>query len=231
MAQKFHESLEVLLARVARLTARVQQVVDDAAEAVFNADVALARSVIEADRHIDDEEVKVEAVAINLLALYSPAASDLRLVTTIIKANNDFERIADSAVNAAQRVLPLANDYQADPSSNGRADPPYQPPKDLRLMVNGVVEMLRTTIRAFNLNDEALAKQVVRSDDVNDALYHQVLQEVLSDLAADGTHATRDLAFVMIAKNFERIGDHCTNIAEDVVYARTGRIIRHAHAV
>lgn len=224
MAQALQESLESLRARVARLTAKVQSIVDDAAEAVLNADVGLARAVIEADRHIDDEEVKVEAVAINLLALYSPAASDLRLVTTIIKANNDFERIADSAVNAAQRVLPLANDYRESQAGG------HQTPADLRIMLNGVVDMLRTTIRAFNLNDDALARQVVAGDDVNDALYSQVMQQVLSDLARDGSHATRDLAYVMIAKNFERIGDHCTNIAEDVVYARSGRIIRHARS-
>ncbi len=226
MAQALQESLDSLRARVARLTAKVQSIVDDAAEAVLSADVGLARAVIEADRHIDDEEVKVEAVAINLLALYSPAASDLRLVTTIIKANNDFERIADSAVNAAQRVLPLANDFDARTDANG-----FHPPADLRIMLNGVVDMLRTTIHAFNLNDEALARQVAAGDDVNDALYSQVMQQVLSDLVRDGSHATRDLAYVMIAKNFERIGDHCTNIAEDVVYARTGRIIRHSHAV
>ena len=226
MAQALQESLDSLRARVARLTAKVQSIVDDAAEAVLSADVGLARAVIEADRHIDDEEVKVEAVAINLLALYSPAASDLRLVTTIIKANNDFERIADSAVNAAQRVLPLANDFDARTDANG-----FHPPADLRIMLNGVADMLRTTIHAFNLNDEALARQVAAGDDVNDALYSQVMQQVLSDLARDGSHATRDLAYVMIAKNFERIGDHCTNIAEDVVYARTGRIIRHSHAV
>ena len=224
MAQALQESLESLRARVARLTAKVQSIVDDAAEAVLNADVGLARAVIEADRHIDDEEVKVEAVAINLLALYSPAASDLRLVTTIIKANNDFERIADSAVNAAQRVLPLANDYRESQAGG------HQTPADLRIMLNGVVDMLRTTIRAFNLNDDALARQVVAGDDVNDALYSQVMQQVLSDLARDGSHATRDLAYVMIAKNFERIGDHCTNIAEDVVYARSGRIIRHTRS-
>ena len=220
MSRQFDELLADLKARVARMGAMVQQVVDQAVEAVLGADVRLAQRVIEGDARIDDEEVRVEKAAIDLLALHQPAAGDLRLITTIIKANSDLERIADCAVNVAQRVAPLARD--------GRDAPP---PPDLRLMCDSVVTALRDAIRAFNQGDVDLARQVVRSDQMVDALYHQIVQDMLARIESDGRRAGADLSNIMVAKNLERIADHCTNIAEDVIYVHTGRIIRHLHAV
>ena len=219
MSRHMIDLLDDLKARVARMSAMVQQIVEQAVEAVFTADARLAQKTIDADARIDEEEVRVEKAAIDLLALYQPAAVDLRLVTSVIKVNSELERIADCAVNAAQRVLPLAREGD------------YQVPPDLRLMCNSVVSTLRDTIKAFNLNDVDLARQVLRSDDVVDALYHQIVQDMLAEMGADGHKAGTDLSNIMIAKNLERIADHCTNIAEDVIYVHTGRIIRHLHAV
>ena len=201
------------------MTALVQDIVEKSVESVVNLDDNLARSAMGADDRIDEEEVNIERQAIDLLALYQPAASDLRMITMIIKVNGDFERIADCAVNVAQRVPLLAKmgDYLVS--------------SDLRLMANTVVSTLRDTINAYNLNDIDLAKQVLRADDVLDALYHQIVQETLSVLESEQHRANRDLSTIMIAKNLERIGDHCTNIAEDIVYVQSGRIIRHRHAV
>ncbi len=201
------------------MTALVQDIVEKSVESVVNLDDNLARSAMGADDRIDEEEVNIERQAIDLLALYQPAASDLRMITMIIKVNGDFERIADCAVNVAQRVPLLAKmgDYIVS--------------SDLRLMANTVVSTLRDTINAYNLNDIDLAKQVLRADDVLDALYHQIVQETLSVLESEQHRANRDLSTIMIAKNLERIGDHCTNIAEDIVYVQSGRIIRHRHAV
>jgi phosphate transport system protein len=220
MAHHFIDRLDDLKDRIARLTALVQQAAELAVEAVLSANAALAKQVMVLDNRIDEEEVQIEKLAIDLLALYQPAASDLRLITIIIKANSDFERIADCAVNAAQRVPPLT-----------AADAPYQAPPDLRLMANGVLATLRDTIKAFNLTDETLARQVLRGDDVVDALYHQIVQDMLARLENASSDANTELSNVMIAKNLERMADHCTNIAEDVIYAHTGRIIRHLHAV
>ncbi len=99
------------------------------------------------------------------------------------------------------------------------------------MMCNSVLSTLRDTIKAFNLSDETLARQVLRGDDVVDALYHQIVQDMLARLESGGGDANIELSNIMIAKNLERMGDHCTNIAEDVIYAHTGRIIRHLHAV
>ena len=219
MSHHFVDLLDDLRGRLARMCALVQQVVEQSVECVFNVDARLAQQVIAVDTKVDEEEVKVEKSAINLLALHQPAASDLRLITTIIKVNSDFERIADCAVNIAQRVLPLAH-------VSG-----YQPPTDLRLMANSVISTLRDTIRAFNLTDETLARQVLKGDDIVDALYHQIVQDMLSMMESDSQKANVDLSTIMIAKNLERIADHCTNIAEDVIYINTGRIVRHLHAV
>lgn len=219
MSHHLDDLLESLRTQVARMTSLVLQVVEQACDAVFTADSKLAQETIGLDQRIDDEEVHVEQKAIDVLALQQPAAVDLRTVTTIIKVNADFERIADCGVNIAQRVLPLSQIRD------------YEPPSDLRLMANTVLTTLRDTIKAFNLRDEALARQVLKSDDVVDALYHQIVQDMICLMETDGQKATTELGNIMIAKNLERIADHCTNIAEDVVYIHTGRIIRHRHAV
>jgi phosphate transport system protein len=219
MSHHLNDLLESLRTQVARMTTLVLQVVEQACEAVFTGDGKLAQETISLDQRIDDEEVRVEKSAIDLLALQQPAAVDLRIVTTIIKVNADFERIADCAVNIAQRVMPLSH------------IPDYKPPSDLKLMANTVLATLRDTIKAFNLRDEALARHVLKSDDVVDALYHQIVQDMICLMETDGQKANTELGNIMIAKNLERIADHCTNVAEDVVYIHTGRIIRHSRAV
>ena len=220
MSRHLIDLLDDLKTRVARMSALVQHIVEQAVDAVLDADAELARKTIASDERIDDEEVKVEQAAIDLLALHQPAAGDLRLITTVIKVNSDLERIGDCAVNCAQRVLPLA-------ASDG-----YEPPPDLRLMATSVVSNLRDALKAFNLNDVELARYVVRNDDVVDALYHQIVQDMLSRMQSGpgGRNAAVELANVMIAKNLERIADHCTNLAEDVIYIQSGRIVRHRHA-
>jgi phosphate transport system protein len=217
MSHHFDDMLEQLRGKVAKMTASVQQEVEQAVDAVLTADIKLAREVIERDKRIDEQEVEIEKSAIDLLALFQPAASDLRLITTIIKVNGDFERIADCAVNVAQRVPNLAANHV------------YAPPQDLRIMGQGVVNLVRETIKAFNLPDTELAKQVLKGDDVVDALYHQIVHDMIGLMEADSHQAGLDLSTIMIAKNLERIADHCTNIAENVVYVASGRIIRHLH--
>jgi phosphate transport system protein len=219
MSRHLSELLDDLKGRVARMSAMVQQLVEQAVEAVYTVDPKLAQLAILSDEKVDEEEVRVEKASIDLLALHQPAAGDLRLITTVIKVNSDLERIADCAVNAAQRVLPLAREGG------------YEPPRDLKLIGNSVVSILRDTIRAFNLNDAELARHVLRNDDVVDALYHQIVQDQLAEMERPGHNASTELSNIMIAKNLERIADHCTNIAEDVIYIHTGRIVRHLHAV
>lgn len=215
---EFHDYLEELRERVARLTSLVQQAAELSVQSILNTDVALAQRVDAMDAVIDDAEVVIEKQAIDLLCRFKPGADDVRHITVIIKANNDFERIADCAVNAAQRVVPLVRGQ-------------FQVPANLRLMCTSVLTTLRDTINAFNLSDESMARQVLKGDDVVDALYLQIVQDTLGRLQAGGGDANVELSGIMIAKNMERIGDHCTNIAENIVFAHTGQIIRHLHGV
>ncbi len=219
MSHHFIDLLDDLRGQLAKMTSLVQTALEQAVDALMDGDPKLAQAVVEGDSRIDDEEVKVERTAIDMLALYQPAASDLRLVTTIIKANNDFERIADCAVNIAQRILPLSHSFD---------DSPYEVPADLRVMATSVVATLRDTIRAFHLVDDRQARAVLRGDDVVDALYHQIVQDILIAMQTGPASASnRNLAIIMVAKNLERIADHCTNIAENVIYVQSGKIIRH----
>jgi phosphate transport system protein len=215
---EFFDHLEALRERMARLTSLVQQAAELSVRSILNTDVALAQRVDEMDAVIDDAEVQIEKQAIDLLCQFKPGPDDVRHITVIIKANNDFERIADCAVNAAQRVVPLVRGQ-------------FHVPADLRLMCTSVLSTLRDTINAFNLSDESMARQVLKGDDVVDALYLQIVQDTLGRLQAGGGDANVELSGIMIAKNMERIGDHCTNIAENVVFAHTGQIIRHLHSV
>lgn len=220
MPHHFRDLLDELKGRLARMGAVVQQQVEQAVDSVRSVDARLARQVIDADARVDGEEVGIERDAINLLALYQPTAGDLRFITMVIKVNSDLERIADCAVNVAERVVQLA----------ATATPRYQAPGELRLMADTVVAGLRDTIRAFNLLDEAVARRILAGDDVVDALYAQIIQDNLLKMRTAAQHVDVYLSTIMIAKNLERVADHCTNIAEDVVYVHSGQIIRHRPA-
>jgi phosphate transport system protein len=210
----FTDQLEILKSRLARMSALVQQVVEQAVDSVLSGNTKLADEIVDTDNRIDEEEVQIEKLAINLLALHQPTAIDLRLITTVIKVNSDLERIADCAVNIAQRVSQLYRETD------------YRPPADLKRMAQLVVEILRDALKALNLGDEILARQVVRADDAIDQLYARLVQEMLLTMEK-GTQTDANFANIMIAKNLERIADHCTNIAEDVIYVFTGNIVRH----
>src|SRR5687768_798849 len=170
MALNFIDQLDTLKGRLARMSALVQQVVEQAVDSVFSGNESLADQTVATDNRVDDEEVEIEKLAVKLLALHQPTAIDLRLITTIIKANSDLERIADCAVNCAQRVSQLKRETD------------YRPPADLKLMANTVVAVLRDTLKCLNLGDETLAKKVVCSDHTVDALYASIVQDMLSGM-------------------------------------------------
>jgi phosphate transport system protein len=217
MATHFAQLVDQLRARLSRMMANVQQVVEMATDSIFSQNVAQADQAISADRRVDTEEVEIERLAIELLAQHHPVAADLRFITSVIKVNSDCERIADCAVNACQRVPILSKSRDK------------KIPEALKLMCNEVVRALRDTVNALNLSDVALADRVRSSDSAIDAYYAMIVQSCLTGLEDRTDDPERNLALVMIAKNFERIGDHCTNIAEDIVYIATGRIVRHLH--
>jgi phosphate transport system protein len=215
MTVHFINLLDELRRRSLRMASSVEDMLQETCEGVFQPIDTLAERVVQRDAEIDDEEVQVEREVIRLMALYQPVGPDLRLLCTVLKVNNDLERIADCAVNIAERsrhleVQPLANASE-----------------DLKLMCPIVRRVLRKAVQAYSDQDETIARDVLVSDEAVDAAYGQIVR----DIVAAGTDVSDQVAayldLLSIAKNLERIADHATNIAEDVIFLRTGQIIRH----
>jgi len=213
---QFFEALDQLHNRIIDMAALVQGTVEQAGEAMLTRRVEVAAAVLDNEARIDAEEVQIERAAINMLAEHKPSASDLRMVFAIVKINSDLERIGDCAYNIAQMLPSFAN-------MNGDV------PRELKTMVEATLKQVYDTTRCLGLSDPGLASQICRGDDVIDALYHQIYQDLQAGMVADTHRVPEDLALIMVAKNLERIADHCTNIAEEVVFLVDGQIIRHVH--
>ncbi len=197
------------------MASQVEDIVQEACEAVLHPDKALANRVVKRDNDVDREEVAVESEVVRLMALYQPVGSDLRLLCAMLKVNNDLERVADCAVNIAER----ARHQEVQPLVERNAD--------LRRMFPVVQQILRNAIQAYSAEDEAAARRVLGEDEQVDALYGQVVRAIVADAPQSTAIMAGYLDLLSVAKNLERIADHATNIAEDVVFLATGQIVRH----
>ena len=181
-----------------------------------NRDKLQAKEVIENDDKIDELELEIDEKCIDLIARYQPMAVDLRFITTGMKLNAELERIADLAVDIAQRVLELID------------KPMLKPLVDIPKLSVIAQNMVRDSIDAFVKKDKALAKKVVLSDSEADKLRDLVQEELINDyLVKDPSSATRAVPLLLIARHLERICDHTTNIAEDVIYMIEGKVVKH----
>ena len=194
----------------------VEQMIGDAMRALIDRDTDLARGVVMADEGIDRLEKQLDEECHSILARLQPTAVDLRLLVSAMKINKDLERMGDSAVNIAQGVEIL----------NG--EPPLKPYIDLPRMAGQVRQMVARSLDAFAHKDAALAREVCESDDEIDALYHQLFRELLTYMIEGPGNVSRALQLLLIARNLERIADHATNVAEDVIYYVLGQDIRHS---
>ncbi len=215
MTTHFVNLLEDLRRRSARMASLVEDIVQEACESVLDANESLAERVIERDNDVDTEEVVVESEVIRLMALYQPVGSDLRLLCAILKINNDLERIADCAVNMAERARHM----------NRQA---MSPQRDvITEMGLSVRDMLRNAIQAFATEDVEIAQSTFARDQHVDALYEKIIKQIVVEGAASSNGMAERLDVLSVAKNLERIADHATNIAEDVIFLATGEIVRH----
>jgi phosphate transport system protein len=215
MTAHFVNLLNELRRRSLRMASQVEDMLEEAGEIIFQQDPGLARRVVDRDSEIDEEEVGIETEIIRLLALYQPVGRDLRLLATILKVNSDLERVADCVVNIAERARHL--EVQALAARN----------EDLRQLFPLVRRALREAIAAYAAEDQRAARQVLHEDAAIDALYGQIVRQVVASAAEVSTQMAGVLDLLSIAKNLERIADHATNIAEDVVFLVTGSIVRH----
>ncbi len=215
MTAHFVDLLDQLRRRSLRMSSLVQDILDEACAAVLDSDSALAVRVIERDNDVDAEEVEVEKEVIRLMALYQPVGSDLRMLCTVLKVNNDLERIADCAVNMAERAKHLVRDSVREVM-----------PEINRLCV-AVQETLRKAIAAYSTEDPAAAHDLSRDDHLIDATYVDIIRDTMAVASENPEYMASHLDILSVAKNLERIADHAANIAEDVVFLSTGKIVRH----
>jgi phosphate transport system protein len=215
MSAHFIELLDVLRRRSLRMASAVEDMLDEACTAALEADHSMARRVIARDVEIDAEEVAIEAEVIRLITLFQPMASDMRLLTTVLKVNNDLERIADCAVNIAQRARHLES---AGMAANAA---------DVKQLAQGAGQMLRSAVRAYADQDASAARRLIEQDAAVDAFYGQLIRKVAEEATRSPEMINTYLDVLSIAKNLERIADHATNIDEDVIFLGTGEIVRH----
>ena len=198
-----------------KMAALVESAIKSSVESLVDRDSDLAEKVIKDDHAINALDVEIDEECIRLLALKQPMGKDLRVITTAMKITTDLERIADNAVNVAERALEL------------NQEPQLKPYIDIPKMSRIVQGMVRDTITAFVNEDVKLAKDVIRRDDIVDDLNEMVWKELMLIMSKDSGTVSRAVKVTYISKYLERIGDHATNIAETVVYMVQGKIIRH----
>ena len=212
----YETELSTLRERILYMGAKVEEIVAASVEAFQTRDPELARSTLSLDHDINRLEVEIDGFTLSILARRQPVASDLRFLTTTLKLVTDLERIGDIAVNICERVVGFA------------ADPPRHEYPGISRMAKTVQGMLRDALDAFVATDAAKARDVVERDQTVDTLYVQVFQDVLHVLMDDRSAVHRGMGLQSVAKYLERIGDHATNVAEQVVYLLKGTDIRHS---
>jgi phosphate transport system protein len=193
----------------------VEGTIHKAIDALQRRDVALARQVIEGDDDINQEENRVEEECLKVLALHQPVASDLRHVCCGMMINVDLERMGDLAVNIAERAAALG----------GHSGVPV--PERLQAMTDLTAAMVRQALEAFVREDAHLARAVCRLDDEVDRFNVECIQELIAAMKADPAVVEPCLSLFSAVRHLERIADHATNIAEDVIYLVEGEIVRH----
>ena len=215
MTQHMQRELEKLKKMILALSAVVEESVQQAGQSLEKMDVALAELVIGNDEPIDQMEVDLEEECLKILALYQPVAIDLRFIISVLKINNDLERIADLAVNIAERTLALVE------------EPRIPVPFDFAEMARKVQTMLKKSLDALVNLDTRLALQVCDLDDEVDALHKKTYQLVKDQIRKNPDALNGLIHYLSVSRHLERIADLATNIAEDVVYMIQGEIVRH----
>ncbi len=217
MERHFDQELSELKEALLRMSALAEQSVAQSLKALVQRDSALAKQVDTDDEQLDRLEMEIDDRAIKLLALRQPTAKDLRFITMTMKISSELERIGDQAVNIAHRAEEL------------NREPLLKPLIDIPRMAEIARGMIRDSLDAFVYAKPEQARQVIARDDEVDKINRQLHRELTSFMVEDPATITRCLNLMSVAHNLERIGDHATNIAEEIVYLYEGRDIRHQH--
>jgi phosphate transport system protein len=215
----YESALEKLRSAVLEMGGLVEEQIVHAVHALADRDENLARETIARDHTVNRFDVEIDDLAIKLLALYQPAARDLRLITTALKITTDLERIGDLAGHIAERVIELS----------------HEPPVDLQIDLPGMAEVARSMVHraldAFVREDTDLALQVCAADDQIDRLHKESFRATLTRMGSQPELISSAMRQLFVSKYLERVGDHATNIAEMVIFMVRGQSIRHMDAL
>ena len=215
MRSKFNEQLVTLNNALIEMAGVVEKAISDAKEALINQDVKLAEKIIASDDEIDNREEEIEDLCLKLILRQQPVASDLRLVSSILKMITDLERIGDHATDISEITILLAGKKYITKLER------------IPQMAEATMKMVTSSIDAFVKRDLDLANEVIAYDDVVDDLFVTVRDELIEMINKSSKHSDQAIDLIMVAKYFERIGDHATNIAEWVVFSITGMHKKH----
>ena len=211
----FDEELKVLKEKLLEMASRAEEQIALAIRALKDREEKLACQVLEREAAINLLDIEIDEMAMRLLALRQPMATDLRFITSAMKIGSDLERIGDLAVNIAERTMDLLK------------HPQLKPLIDIPRMAEMAQEMVRDALNAFINGDDKLAKEVCERDDRMDKLNDQVFRELLTYMMQDAGTIARAVDLILVGRHLERIADHATNIAEDVIYMVRGKTIKH----
>ncbi len=211
----FDEELKFLKQKLLQMADTVQEMIGLAIRSLTERNEDLARDVCRIEDGVNHTEIEIEEEVIRLLARRQPIAKDLRLLTAILKINNDIERVADQACNIAETALFLLK------------EPQLKPLIDIPNMAKLASKMLKDSIAAFVNHDPKLAETVCLADDEVDRLNDQIFRELLTYMMENPRSITRAVDLILVSRNLERIADHATNIGEDVIFIEEGINIKH----
>ena len=215
VVRHFQEELEQLQARLLEMGGLAEERVRAAVQGLSTRDVDLIEQVLHGDEPINELHLEIDGRCFKLLALHQPMATDLRAVVAAVKINTDLERVGDLAVNIAEAAKRYA------------AHPPVKKLIDIPQMGDIAQAMLRDALDSFVRRDTVLAQQVLNEDDRLDALKTTIFRELLASMLNDRATVEPSLDLILISRHLERIGDHATNIAEDVIFMVSALDVRH----
>ena len=215
MERHADQELDALKQELVQMATRAEAAIGKAVRALLMRDVEMAEDVLRTDGAINRLELAIDERCLRMLALYQPEAGDLRFIAMALKINNDLERIGDQSVNVAERSLELLK------------EPPLKPLIDIPYLAELAQVMLKHSVDAFVQRDTALAHSVCERDDQVDALDDQIFRELLTYMMQDHRAITRAVNLILVSRHLERVADHATNIAEDVIYLVEGQHIKH----
>jgi len=215
---RFQQGLDELKEKLLRMGGLAEQAIDRAAEAYRTRDAKFCQMVFSGEPAINDAERDIDELALDLLAMQQPMAIDLRFILAIVKINSDLERVGDQAVNIAQRVLDLIS------------EPEIQLPVDISRMADSVSTMVQRALESFLDGKAEVAEAVLQMDGIVDRMKDEAFVLLVQKMHDDPATIRRALNVLLIARNLERIADHATNIAEDVIFWVRGADVRHGGA-